>query len=163
MKIRTKTRAGGLTANHNGNGTMSANKEIVRRYMEAFGAKDLDAILQLTGPDYVNHAAVPGSQDVEGLKALLPKLWKAMPDQRVKCEDLIGEGDRVVCRIRIEGTQTGALDMKVMSLPATGREVSTEQIHVFRVANGKVVEHWAGRDDIGFLRQLGQLPFPKSA
>ena len=143
--------------------TTNANKDIIRKYFEAFGAKDLDRIVALTGEGYVNHAAAPGAEGVDGMRVILSKLWNAMPDQRVTCEDLIAEGDRVVCRIRIRGTQTGPLDMKVMPIPATGREVSTEQIHVFRLESGKVVEHWAGRDDIGFLRQLGQLPFAKSA
>jgi len=142
---------------------MNGNKEVIKKYWAAFAAKDLDGILALTGPGYRNHAAISDMQDVEGLKELLPKLWKAMPDQQVTCEDVIGEDDRVMVRVRIRGTHTGPMEMRLLNLPATGREVSTEQIHVFRVTNGKVVEHWAGRDDIGFLRQLGQLPFPKSA
>ncbi len=143
---------------------MSAgNKELIRKYWEAFLEKDLDAILALTAPGYRNHAAIPGMQDVDGLKQLLPKLWKAIPDQRVTFEDLIAEDDRVMVRIKICGTHTGPFEMKLMNIPATGREISTEQIHVFRIANGKVLEHWAGRDDIGFLRQLGALPFREKA
>jgi len=39
--------------------------------------------------------------------------------------------------------------------PATGRRFSAGQIHLFRVADGKIAEHWAKRDDAGMMRQLG--------
>ena len=120
---------------------------------------DLDGLAAVTATDLVNHAAIPEAQGREGMKRILGKIWKAMPDLRVTCEDLIAEGDRVVCRVRVRGTQTGPLEMARFPLPATGREVSTEQIHVFRVSGGKIVEHWAGRDDIGMMRQLGHVPF----
>lgn len=137
---------------------VNANKDLVRRHIAAMDAHDLDALAAVTATDVVNHAAIPEAQGLEGMKRIFGKLWKAMPDQRVSCEDLIAEGDRVVCRMRFRGTQTGPLEMTRMPLPATGREVSTEQIHIFRIADGLIVEHWAGRDDIGVLRQLGQLP-----
>ena len=63
-----------------------------------------------------------------------------------------------VVRVTLRGTQTGPLPFARLPLPASGKPVTTEQIHLFRVANGKIVEHWAGRDDIGVLRQLGALP-----
>ncbi len=31
-------------------------------------------------------------------------------------------------------------------------------MHFFRIANGKMVEHWALRDDLGFLQQIGVFP-----
>jgi predicted ester cyclase len=86
-----------------------------------------------------------------------------MPDWSMTCEDVIAEGDRVVCRVRVRGTQTGPLEMAVLPLPASGRQTTTEQIHIFRIAGDRVVEHWAGRDDIAMLRQLGHLPAVKPA
>jgi predicted ester cyclase len=46
-----------------------------------------------------------------------------------------------------------------MSVPASNKAFKTEQLHVYRIANGKIVEHWAGRDDFGLMRQLGHVPF----
>ena len=37
----------------------------------------------------------------------------------------------------------------------TGKRVSAEQMHFVRFQDGKIVEHWAVRDDAGLLRQLG--------
>jgi len=134
------------------------NKELVTRYLAALNARDVDAAAAFTASDVVNHGAIPEAQGAAGMKIILTKLFKAMPDMKMTCEDLIAEGDRVVCRMRVRGTQTGPFEMSRMPLPATGRESSTEQIHIFRIAGEKVVEHWVGRDDIGMLRQLGHLP-----
>ncbi len=138
------------------------NKDLVRRYMAAMSTRDLDAAVALTATDLVNHAAIPEAQGSEGMRRIIAKLVKAMPDLTMTCEDLIAEDDKVVCRVRMRGTQTGPFEMKRMPLPASGRETSTEQIHVFRIADGKLVEHWAGRDDLLMLRQLGHLPLATS-
>ena len=41
---------------------------------------------------------------------------------------------------------------------ATGKRVAAQQSHWFRVVDGKLAEHWAVRDDLGVLRQLGVMP-----
>ncbi len=73
--------------------------------------------------------------------------------------DLIAEEDRVVCRLIVEGTQTGPITMGSLNLPATNRSYKTEHVHILRIDRGRIVEHWAGRDDFGLLRQLGHPPF----
>jgi steroid delta-isomerase-like uncharacterized protein len=138
--------------------TTEKNKELVARYVAALNAHDSAAAQELVAPDMANHAAIPEAQGAAGMARILGKIWKAMPDWRMTCEDVIAEGDRVVCRVRVRGTQTGPLEMAIFPLPASGRETSTEQIHIFRIDGGRVVEHWAGRDDIAMLRQLGHLP-----
>ena len=135
------------------------NKDLVRRWTKAVNERDFDDALALVADDLVNHAAIPEAQGAKGWRVIMQKLLEAVPDQRMTCEDLIAEGDRVVCRVTVEGTQTGPFAMKLMTLPPSGRAFKTEQIHVFRVAGGKIVEHWAGRDDFGMLRQLGHSPF----
>jgi len=143
--------------------TTSENKNLVRRFVDAIDRHDLEAAIEVVASDLVNHAALPEAQGAPGLRLIFSKLWAAVPDQRSSCEDLIAEGDRVVCRLRVRGTQTGTFQMATLSLPATGREFSTEHIHVFRVSAGKLAEHWAGRDDFGMLRQLGHAPFTEGA
>jgi lactoylglutathione lyase len=38
--------------------------------------------------------------------------------------------------------------------PASGRAITWTFIHLWRVADGMIVEHWACRDDMGLLEQL---------
>jgi hypothetical protein len=42
--------------------------------------------------------------------------------------------------------------------PPTGKTFATTQSHWFRIADGKVIEHWANRDDLGTSLQLGWVP-----
>lgn len=138
---------------------LAENRDLARRYVHALDNHDLDAAARLVAEDLVNHAAIPEAQGAAGMRSILQKLIDAMPDMRWTLEDVVAEGDRVVCRVTARGTQTGPLHFSRYPLPATGRSFETEQIHIMRIANGKMVEHWAGRDDIGMLRQLGHLPF----
>lgn len=142
--------------------TTTENKELVRRLTKAVNERDFDAALTVVADDLVSHAAVPEAQGARGLRTIFEKLVEAVPDQRVTCEDLVAEGDRVVARITVEGTQTGPLKMRLMEVPPSNRSFKTEQIHVYRIAGGKIVEHWAGRDDFGMMRQLGHALGPAS-
>ncbi len=135
--------------------TTTENKDLVRRFTKAFNDRDFDAATALLADDVVNHAAIAEAQGAKGWRRIMDMLLTAVPDQRMTCEDLVAEGDRVVARVTVEGTQTGPMIMKLLSVPASNRSFKTEHIHVFRIANGKIVEHWAGRDDFGMLRQLG--------
>jgi predicted ester cyclase len=49
-----------------------------------------------------------------------------------------------------------------MGLPATGREYTISEMHIFHVRDGKVAEHWRDADMLGLMRQLGALPEAKS-
>lgn len=138
---------------------VNESKDFARTWIAALNERNVEAATAQLADDFVNHGALPGSQGRDGLPKILGMLWKAMPDMKYRLDDVIGEGDRVVCRVTVTGTQTGPLELKNSQFPATGREVVTEQIHIFRFANGKIVEHWIGRDDIGMFRQLGVGPF----
>ena len=44
------------------------------------------------------------------------------------------------------------------AFPPTGKRFAMAQTHWFRIQDGKVIEHWAVRDDLGQAKQLGWLP-----
>jgi steroid delta-isomerase-like uncharacterized protein len=141
---------------------VTKNKDLARSFINALNERNVEAAVAGLAEDFVNHGALPGAQGRDAVPRLVGMLWKAMPDLKYRIDDVIAEGDRVVCRVTMTGTHTGPFEFKHMPFPATGREVVTEQIHVFRIANGKAVEHWLGRDDIGMFRQLGVGPFAGS-
>ncbi len=134
------------------------NKEIARRFVGALNEHDAAAAASLVADEFVDHGAPVPARGAGALSAFLNKIWTAMPDMRLTCEDVIAEGDRVVCRVGVRATQTGPIEFLPFPVAASGRALATEHIHVFRIANGKIAEHWIGRDDIGMLRQLGHLP-----
>ena len=45
-----------------------------------------------------------------------------------------------------------------MGIPATGKKISYEEIHIVRIAGGKMVEHWGIEDQMGLMQQLGVIP-----
>jgi len=75
----------------------------------------------------------------------------AFPDYQVTIEDLVGEGDKVVARITMSGAHTGT---EFLSLPARGKQFKISGISIFRMASGKIVEHWAVGDTMSLMQQL---------
>jgi steroid delta-isomerase-like uncharacterized protein len=136
---------------------MNPNRALVERCMEAFNRHDATMLAELVTEDFINHAAIPEAQGRSGLISIWEKLWTAFPDLTHTCEDIIVDGDRVACRIRVRGTNSGPLRFSRMPLPATGKAMDTEAIHIFRVVDGRLAETWSQRDEVGMLRQLGQL------
>jgi steroid delta-isomerase-like uncharacterized protein len=137
---------------------MTTNKELIARHFEAFNAGDIDGFVGTMAEDSVNHAAIPQAQGREGARTIVSKLRAAFPDMRMTVDDVIAEGDKVVCRVTVTGTNKGPLDFVKIKLPATGKTFRATHIHVFRVANGKIAERWAERDDVAMMQQLGVFP-----
>jgi predicted ester cyclase len=131
------------------------NKAVVLRFLdEVVGRGDLDIAAMLCTTDAVNHAAAPGRQEgLENLKAVLGFSRSAQPDQRWVEQHVVAEGDLVVVFGRRDGTWQ-ASSFRGIDTP-TNRAVSVELAHMFRIRDGKIAEHWAVRDDLGMMQQLG--------
>ncbi len=80
----------------------------------------------------------------------------AFPDMRLTVEDMIAEGDRVVDRITWQATHQGEL----MGVSPSGNSVRVTEMHISRIAEGKIVERWGQPDMLGMMRQLGVIPPP---
>ena len=135
------------------------NKAIARRWSEElWGRGNLAVADEIIAPDYVRHDAgdpfpARGPEDVKRIIAMLRAM---LPDLTIEVEDMIADGDRVVTRYTGVATDTRGY----MGRPPTGKVIRTPAIQIFRFADGKIVESWAVRDDLGTLRQLGHLPAP---
>lgn len=136
-----------------------SNKNVAESFFAAINARDLDAVVALLGPSFVNHAASPTMpRGADGMRRIFEMLYRGMPDLRFTCLEVVAEGERVVCLVELRGTQTGPLEIPALRLPASGAELVTTHLHLFHVTGGRITAHWGGRDDIGMLRQLGHLP-----
>ena len=137
--------------------SIEENKAIVRRFIhEGVVGGNLGVIDELCSSDCVNHAAVPAARDgTEGLKRVVGFSRAAQPDQRWTNELMVAEGDMVVIHGIREATWQ-AESFRGVATP-TGKHVAVELVHIFRLANGKIVEHWAVRDDLGLMQQLGVI------
>ncbi len=138
--------------------SIESNKHLIATHFEAFNAGDLERFAATMAEDAVNHAAIPQAQGRAGARVIVTKLRSAFPDMRMVVDDVVAEGDKVVCRVTVTGTHDGPLDFVKTALPATGKKFRATHIHVFRIANEQIVERWAERDDLGMLQQLGVMP-----
>lgn len=133
------------------------NKEIVRRYQDAYNRGDLDTVAELLDPDW-NSNSFPSEvlpQSLENLKVLQGMLVEAFPDINYTTHELIAEGDVVVQSWTARATHKGEL----VGLAPTGNPVELGGASIFEIKDGKIVRHTAFNDVIPFLAQCGaELP-----
>src|SRR6266851_34162 len=131
------------------------NKALIRKHIERIAKKDLDAVFAEVSPDYVDHelqAGMPPGAD--GTRQFFTMLLAAFPDMEPTVEQLLAEGDLVVARMTIRGTQSGPF----LGIPPTGKHAAWSIIDLYRLAGGKLVEHWGLSDQVALLQQLGVMP-----
>ncbi|HEX8861772.1 MAG TPA: ester cyclase [Actinomycetes bacterium] len=142
-----------------------ANKQLVRRHFEElFNRQRLDVADELVAAEYLEHALAPFGQAEPGkvhgpthTRQTTQWLLAQFPDLRMTIEAIVAEGDTVAVRILSEGTNLGPLNGVV---PPTGKRFAARQSHWFRVADGKLAEHWATREDLPAMLQLGVVQPP---
>jgi steroid delta-isomerase-like uncharacterized protein len=132
------------------------NKAIVRRiYDEVWNERKLEVAEEIIAEGAVNYdtGLAPQPFGPEEMKGTVQMITAAFPDNRHEVEEVIAEGDTVVLRCTLSGTHEGQL----MGIPPTGRRIEVNEIHIYRLEDGKAVEHRVGRDDLGAMRQLGVI------
>ena len=137
--------------------TTETQKMIERIPLEILNNNKFELIDELYATNYVEHTPAPGVAPTrEGFKQTAIALKKAFPDLRYTIEDVIDSGDRIVHRL----TATGTMKADFLGMPATGKHATWTEIHIGRVANGRLVEHWGLVDQLGMLVQLGIVQAP---
>jgi predicted ester cyclase len=134
-----------------------SNKRLLRRALDEIYAKaDLDLADQLVHPDFVDHEPAHPETPTgpEAVKQTVRELQRAFGDLRFEVEEEIAEGDKLVQLVTMSGRHTGTL----MGREPTGTAFAVRHIYIWRIAEGKIAEHWGARDDLGLLGQIGLLP-----
>ena len=135
--------------------SLESNKQLCRDYFQAFLKRDAGWMDKHIAPGFVRHDPglpfeVHGPQGVLQLHdALLP----AFPDMQLPLEDFVAEGEKVLVRLRVQATHTGAFG----ELAATGRKIDIAVLDLFQIRDNRLVEHWALLDNLGMLKQLGTI------
>jgi len=132
---------------------IEANKALVRRFMDEALAGHPEVIDEICAPDFVNHAA-PQRPGIQGVKDVIGFSLRMQPDQRWVEQHLVAEGDLVVLYGVRAATWKGT---EFRGIKTPEGQVSVELAHMFRIRDGLISEHWAVRDDLGMMQQLGAL------
>ena len=136
------------------------NKAVVRMFMdEVSDGGKVELLEQLCAEGVVNHAARAGLQNgIESFKTLMLSIHESQTDRHWTEQRYLAEGDLVI----VYGVREGdwrAPSFRGVTTPAG--HIATELAHMFRLEDGLITEHWAVRDDLGMMQQLGVLPSPE--
>ncbi|UUU22359.1 ester cyclase [Streptomyces sp. DSM 40750] len=112
---------------------------------------------KLVAPEFIDYEAPEGSPRGPEAYANTARWMRGVwEDARWEIVDSFAKGDKATLRVIFSGRQV----QDFMGVPATGRKVRVQHIHIYRVEDGQVVEHWAVRDDLELYRQLGAWDKP---
>ena len=137
----------------------ASNKAAIMRFHGASNTGDLELISEtideLVEPNALIHTPLPiESTGAQALKVVFASLLRGFPDLQVVIEDLIEEGDKVVSRNTVTGTQLG----DYMGHSPTGNPVRYNEIFISRFAGGRIAETWGVVDVLSQMKQLGLIP-----
>ena len=142
--------------------TIDDNKAVIAGFFEHLNHGALDGSeswAAYLSPLVIDHNKIifgeadePGAA-IDGFRQQLAAFGPAdAPESGLLVQELIGEGDLVVARLRVVGKHTGAHPR--MPEP-TGRDFDVEQIWIFTLADGLITEIRAVSDRLGMFLQLG--------
>jgi predicted ester cyclase len=133
----------------------SAAAALVDRYVTALNNHDVNGFVDVIADKYVQHNGRAG-QGLAGTQATFRSYFDTFPDMHMQVEDTIVSGDKVVARVTLTATHTKPVQLgpgTPLFLP-TGKKLAWNDIEIWRVADGKFVEHWDQSDLLGLARQL---------
>jgi predicted ester cyclase len=135
--------------------TNKQNKDIIRQYWSTLNSGDAKASAAFWATKVINHGMERSRDEVERLHESLVQVY-----EHITIHEMVAEGDWVACRITAQGRHksqpTVPFDSGIYQLTKPdGRSFTFQHIHLFRIIDEKIAEHWANRDDLGAARQLG--------
>jgi steroid delta-isomerase-like uncharacterized protein len=135
---------------------MGAGKELYKRWIdEAWSGGHVEVLDELHTEAFVDHSGLMGvSPDTAGMAAFITALHGGFPDLAFTIDDMIEEGDRVVGRWTMVGTNTAEFN----GLPPTGNTVTLVGFDILRVEHGRFAELWHIEDNVAMLQALGLMP-----
>jgi predicted ester cyclase len=139
------------------------NKSVVRDFQEKIDKGDIVGALENFAENAENHGRKANKQI---FRLILEDIGRTFPDTKTEILDIVAEGDSVVVRTKVSGTHMGRGKLPInggllAGVPPTGKHYEIQHIHWFKLRDGKIIAHWANRDDVGMMQQLGLLPTPE--
>jgi predicted ester cyclase len=130
------------------------NKEVIRNFTRIFkNEHDVNGVDHLFHNSFVHHFRTSLPRGFEGLRQVGIMMNRAFPDVVVTENDLIASGDRVVERSSATATHAGAM----MGEKPTKKTIRWSEIHIYRLKDGRIAEHWAEIAMLELLQQVGVL------
>ncbi len=129
------------------------NKQIVRRQFELLNAGDTKGAAALWAKESFNHGRKVSPNQLEVAYEML----KALHERHI-LHEMVAEREWVAVRTTCDGVHAAKVMVNsevFANVEPSRRKYSVQHVHMFRVVDGKLKEHWANRDDLGAVRQVG--------
>jgi steroid delta-isomerase-like uncharacterized protein len=140
--------------------SIEQNKATVLQFYKAFDNRNIDQALALLAPNFIAHlAGIPEPLDRESFKQFGMAFYLAFANSQHSFDEVIVADDKVVTCGMFTATHLG----EFQGLPPTGKQVHLSIMHIDRVENGKITEHWGQGDALGLMQQLGIVFLPGPA
>lgn len=137
-----------------GRNEMERNKEAVRRWLNhAWNQKRLGVVDEMIADAFVFNDALSVIHGRAEMLAWVEGLHAALTNLSLGIDDLVGEGDKVACRLSFEAVHEGDL----FGVAPTGKPVRSGAIFIVRIVNGRFREAWQVWDLFAVLQQVGAL------
>ncbi len=128
------------------------NKALIRRVIELWNRRDMDAFFEVLAPEYVEHLP-SGDVSLEQLKKYAHTFFNAFPDIKITIKDMVAEEDKVAALVNWKATHQG----EYLGIPATGKKIDIDVVMIIKIKDGKWVEFW-NVTDVRLAQQLGAVP-----
>ena len=136
------------------------NKQVIREFTRIFkNEHNVDGVAHLFDKGFTHHFRAPVAPGLEGFQQIGRMMNGAFPDVVVTEEDLVAGGDEVVERSSATATHKGSLTGE----KPTNQRVHWTEIHIYRLQDGKIRQHWVEMAMMELLQQIGVLPQPPKA
>jgi predicted ester cyclase len=136
---------------------MENNKALVLQFYKAFDDRKIEQAFELLAPNFVAHlAGMPEPLNEAEFRKFGMSFYSAFSEGQQIFDEIVVSGDRVVTSGTFIATHLG----EFQGLPPTGKQIKLAIMHIDRVENGKIVEHWGQGDALGLMQQLGIVFLP---
>ena len=138
-----------------GNARADSMKAAYKAVSTAWDAGKTEEFDKYIAVNSVDHNAMPGQKPgLAGMKEFASILKTAYPDMKSTIEDMRIDGDNLIARFRMTGTNSGPF----MGMPATNKKIDVMGIDWVKWENGKFTEHWGAMEEMKMMKQLGLMP-----
>ena len=138
---------------------MSANRELLDRYIERYNAGDLDGVMDLYAEDAVQLMPDGFFEGWSAIRERLALELDAFSEIAHRVESFVDQGDAFADEWTFVGTHTGAFALPDGSqLPPTGKRVELRGMEIVRVHSGKIIVNNLYYDTMAVAVQLGLVP-----
>ena len=134
--------------------SLETSKDVVRRFNKAINEGDAETMREVLDKDFVHYDFQVTTHGPDEFIEQFMDFRRSFPDLKIELVEIIGEGEKVVNRVRFTGTQEDEFN----NFPASGKKIDITGLAMFHLRDGRIYEHWTEMNGVGLAQQIGMIP-----